>query len=195
MKLLRPALLTCMLAMSLLPLTSAMAKKPHASAVRASAPASTPASASAKASSPSKGDETVSINDADPAMQAAFKKAQATLDDFLAVVNSKNPKIKNMAVKIAIKEGKQKDYLWILPFTQTPNGFQGELNSEPQVVKNLAVGQQVIFTRGIIVDWMYVNTEDRTMHGNFTTCALLTTAPPAEIKEMKNKFGLDCSKP
>jgi uncharacterized protein YegJ (DUF2314 family) len=188
---LRPALLACMLALSFLPLTSVLAKKPRASA----APASPPPAASTKASGPSKGDETLSINDEDPAMQAAFKKAQATLDDFLSVVNSKNPKIENMAVKIVVKEGKQKDYLWILPFSQTAKGFKGELNSEPQVIKHLEVGQQVIFTRAAIVDWMYVNTEDHTMHGNFTTCALLTTAPPAEIKEMKEKYGLDCSKP
>jgi uncharacterized protein YegJ (DUF2314 family) len=188
---LRPALLACMLALPLLPLTSALAKKPHASA----APASAPASATAKVSGPSKGKEILSINDEDPSMQAAFKKAQATLDDFLAVVNSKNPKIDHMAVKILVTDGKQTDYLWILPFTQTAKGFKGDVNNESQVIKSIEVGQELNFKRAVIVDWMYVNSEDHTMHGNFTTCAMLTAAPPAEIKEMKEKFGLDCSKP
>lgn len=128
-------------------------------------------------------------------MREAFKKAQATLEDFLAVVNSHNPKIDNMAVKIFVTDGKQTDYLWILPFSQTAKGFKGDVNNVSQVIKGLEVGQELNFTRADIVDWMYVNTEDNTMHGNFTTCAMMVNAPPAEIKEMKTKYGLDCSKP
>ena len=135
------------------------------------------------------------MNDADAGIRAAFKKAQDTLDDFLAVVKSQNPKISNMAIKIFVTDGKQTDYVWILPFVQTPKGFRGEVNSVSQVFKGLEPGQELDFTRTDIVDWMYVNTEDNTMHGNFTTCAMMVNSPPAELAEMKTKYGLDCSKP
>ena len=180
------ALMASMLALPLLPMTSAVAKKPRAPVASASAPIQA-------ASGPSKGKEILSINDADPGMQAAFKKAQNTLDDFLAVVKSQNPKITNMAIKIFVTDGKLTDYVWMQPFAQTAKGFKGEVNNVSGIIKGLEVGQELDFTRADIVDWMYVNTEDNTMHGNFTTCAMMVNSPPSELAEMKTKYGLDCS--
>ena len=168
------------------------AKKPHATAAAsAAAPASEPASV---ASGPSKGKEILSINDEDAGMQAAFRKAQATLDDFLAVVKSKNPKIDNIAVRIQVRDHKLVDYLWILPFKQTAKGFSGYVNNVPRVITKIQAGQELDFKRADIIDWMYVDNRDNTMHGSFTTCAMMVNAPAAEQEEMKTKYGLDCSK-
>jgi uncharacterized protein YegJ (DUF2314 family) len=181
----------------------ALAEKPHSpdaapSPASAASAASAPASAAAPAntaSGPAKGKEIWSINDEDPGMQAAFRKAQATLDDFLAVARSNNPKIDNLALKIQVRDGKLVDYMWVLPFTQTTTGFTGQLNNVSRVITKLEPGQEVSFQRGDIVDWMYVDTADNTMHGNFTTCAMMVNAPASELKEMKTKYGLDCSQP
>jgi uncharacterized protein YegJ (DUF2314 family) len=100
-----------------------------------------------------------------------------------------------MAIKIQVRDGKLVDYLWVLPFTQTTTGFTGQINNVSRVITKLEPGQEVSFQRGDIVDWMYVNTEDSTMHGNFTTCAMMVNAPASELKEMKDKYGLDCTKP
>lgn len=195
----QPSLLTTGLLACLLTLhaASAFAKKPRPPAAAPSTPASAASAAppANSASGPAKGKEIWSINDEDPGMQAAFKKAQATLDDFLAVVKSNNPKIDNMALKIRVRDGKLVDYLWVLPFAQTPKGFSGQLNNVSRVITKLEPGQEVRFQRGDIVDWMYVNTADGTMHGNFTTCAMMVNAPATELKEMKTKYGLDCTQP
>jgi uncharacterized protein YegJ (DUF2314 family) len=140
-------------------------------------------------------DRIVEIKAEDPAMQAAFKKAQASLDQFLAVVATKNPKLDNISVKIAVKDHKRVEYFWITPFTVEADGFSGAINNIPRFVTNVQLGQTRKFARADIVDWMYTETVDKamTMHGNFTTCAMLTKESPDDAKELKRRYGLDCS--
>lgn len=143
---------------------------------------------------PKKDDEVVEINENDPAMKAAFKQAQATLDTFLATVIPTSPKFDAVAVRIVLHEGKKSEYFWAMPFKVDGEGFQGAINNVPRVVHTVKYGQEIKFKRADIVDWMYVDSQAKVMHGNFTTCAQLTKAPPAHAKEMKKVYGLDCER-
>lgn len=151
------------------------------------------AMAQRKAAQP-KNDEVVEIKAADPAMRAAFKKAQSTLNDFLLVTQAPGNKLQSVALRIVIHQGKKTEYLWVTPFTVRGMGFSGKVNNMPTVLTNIQMGQEVIFARKDVVDWMYVDPATKTMHGNFTTCALLQKAPASEVNEMKKRYGLDCSK-
>lgn len=138
--------------------------------------------------------EVVEINDQDPTMKAAFKKAQATLDDFLKIHAANDPNLDVESVRVRLTEGKVTEYVWIHPFEKTATGFKGKANSVPSKLKKLAIGGEVSFRREDIVDWTYFEIKARRMHGNYTTCAQLAKAPAAEVEALKKAYGLDCSK-
>ena len=138
--------------------------------------------------------EVVEINDQDPAMQAAFKKAQGSLDEFLKVHAANDPNLDAESVRVRLTEGKVTEYIWLHPFEKTADGFKSKANSVPTRLKKLAIGGQVNFKRDDIVDWMYFEIKARRMHGNYTTCVQLAKAPAIEVITMKKSYGLDCSK-
>lgn len=143
---------------------------------------------------PEEKQEVVELNDQDPAMKAAFKKAQASLDAFLKIHAANDPNIDVESVRIRVTEGKVSEYVWIHPFEKTATGYQGKANSVPSKLKKLTVGGPVTFKREDIVDWTYFEIKARRMHGNFTTCVQLAKAPAAEVEALKKSYGLDCSK-
>lgn len=144
---------------------------------------------------PVKADEVVEIDTEDPAMKAAVKKAQATFDDFIKTVSTRNPNLANISVRIALRDGKKLEYVWLAPFTILDDGsYKGTISAIPTIVKRYQFSQQVPFKRADVVDWMYTEADTRIMRGNFTTCAQLAHAPESDIKEMKKRYGLDCSR-
>lgn len=138
--------------------------------------------------------EVVELNDQDPAMKAAFKKAQSTLDGFLKLQAANDPNIDVESVRVRLTEGKVTEYVWIHPFEKTADGYQGKANSVPSRLKKLAIGGPVSFKREDIVDWTYYEIKARRMHGNFTTCVQLAKAPAEEVEALKKSYGLDCAK-
>lgn len=138
--------------------------------------------------------EVVEIDDQDPAMQLAFKKAQASLDEFLKVHAAKDPDSNSPSVRVKITEGKVTEYVWLHPFEKDGKGYKGTVNGAPTLLKKVNVGSTVTFLRKDIVDWTYFEMKARRMHGNFTTCAQLAKAPAAEVEALKKAYGLDCAK-
>jgi uncharacterized protein YegJ (DUF2314 family) len=171
-------------------ISPALAQKDPGKTASAASSAAASASSSAKSQA-----EIVHINESDPAMQEAFKKAQTTFDDFLKTVKL-SPKIVHVAsLKLAVHDGMTTDYVWLLPFEQTADGFKGTVNSLAVKIAKIQVNDELHFKRADVVDWMYIGADDKRMHGNFTTCVLLRHAPAQDVSEMKVRYGLDCSKP
>ncbi len=167
----------------------------HAEPAVATKPAASQKAAAPKAEQKAEEQqEVVELNDKDPAMKAAFKKAQGSLDGFLKVHASNDPNVDVESVRVRLTEGKVTEYVWIHPFEKDGNGYKGKANSVPSRLKKLAVGGQVSFKREDIVDWTYFEIKARRMHGNFTTCVQLAKAPAAEVEALKKSYGLDCSK-
>lgn len=164
--------------------STAMAPAPSASA---------PASAD-KPADKAPEDEVVEVDDKDPAMKAAFKKSQTTLDSFLALAKDKNTKLSTAALRVKVRQGRKVDYLWVTEFSKVGKRFKGSINDAPRHVTNVESGQDWFFSRADIVDWMYIDAKTNVMHGNHTTCALLSKAPAAEVAQMKKEYGLECTK-
>lgn len=167
----------------------------------ASAPAAPTASAPAaasKASAPAADPTPVEISVNDPVILASIKKARATLDKFLPIAAKDEPNNQAVSLKIAIRDGKKVEHVWVTPFKQKgkngKNGFTGTIIDKPEVVSNFKQGQEWSFKRQDVVDWMYYDTAGGQMHGNYSTCAKLTKAPQADRDEMKRMYGLTCGK-
>lgn len=134
----------------------------------------------------------IEIDERDPAMRAAFKQAQDTLDDFLKIAASGDAKYTNLSMRVAIREGKRKEFVWVADFKADGKGFTGRIDNIPTKLKRVKEDQPWRFQRKDVVDWMYVDASKRTMHGNRTTCVQLSKAPPAEVEQIKRAYGLDC---
>lgn len=135
-------------------------------------------------------DQLFQIPDEDPAIVAAVRKARATLKDFLAVASKPGPAMRGFAVKVMVRDGKDREYFWISPFQRKDSGFTGEINNTPRTVRNVKEGQSIEFTEEEILDWVYMDSGK--MKGNFTACALIKNEPKNQQEEFKKRFGLDC---
>ncbi|MDR7335301.1 DUF2314 domain-containing protein [Roseateles asaccharophilus] len=139
-----------------------------------------------------KDDELVFMRDQEPAMQKAFDKAAATLDEFLQKAKVPSADHTSFALKVAISQGKDTEYFWVNNFTEKDGAFEGEIGNEPRMVNTVKFGQRYRFPRSRVVDWTYIDKVQRKMVGNFTLCALLTKESKQDAQAMKKRFKLDC---
>lgn len=147
----------------------------------------------AKKEAQSKETVVVDFNADAPEMKRAFQEAQRTLDQFLKATSGDNPNLDNVGVRVRFKFGPHTEYLWVMPVgTADGQKFSGQLNDMPRNIKNITLAQEVKFNRPDIVDWMYMDTKAKMLHGHYTTCALMKGAPEADLVEMKQRYGLDC---
>ncbi len=156
--------------------------------------ATTAASASTAPDDEVKGIETVEYNPDDPEIKQAVKAARATLDKFFKSTGTSNALATNVAVKVEVREGKVREYLWVTPFEVQGKGYSGTLNDIPHKVKRVSTGQQVQFNRADIVDWAYTDLHERRLKGNYTTCVMLRRGPESDRAMMKASYGLDCDR-
>lgn len=132
------------------------------------------------------------VSDDDPTMLAAFTKARAGLDGFLALAATPPPQTESFAIKVAVSDRGRKEYFWIDPFVQHGNSFSGRISNTPQVIANVIEGQEIQFRKSDIVDWTYTDSQRRKMHGNFTACALLAHQSKKDAANFMAEYGLDC---
>ena len=139
-------------------------------------------------------DDVTMVSDDDPIMQAAFKKAADTLDEFLALSAAPKPNTDSYAVKVAISHMGRTEYFWITPFTQSEDEFSGRISNTPRYVTTVSEGQEIQFGHGDIVDWTYENTLEQRTYGNFTACALLAHESEEEAAAVMREYGLSCDR-
>ena len=137
-------------------------------------------------------DEIFSVEAQDPDMLAAFDKARATLDSFLALARSRPAGAGAFGLKVRIVEGSKVEYFWVHDFAQRRGSFSGRIGNTPRSVSTVRLGQRIRFSRADVFDWVYVDRIKRRMNGNFTACALLKKEPPAEQEAFKRDYGLAC---
>jgi len=135
-------------------------------------------------------DELLLLPKNDPDMAAAMIKARATLAEFLATMKKPTASMRGFAVKVALREGKDLEYVWITPFEKKDGAFSGVVGNTPRAVRSVKRGQTHDFVEREIVDWLYMDGDK--MKGNFTSCPLLKNEPPAQAKAVIDRLGLDC---
>lgn len=134
--------------------------------------------------------ETARVPRGDPDMEAAFRKARATLDQFLKIIRERRGTITSYAVKVPIRQDDRTEYFWVNELEQRDKKFIGRISNAPRSITNISEGQRISFERRDIVDWLY--RENGRMVGNYTACALIKRAKPADAEEFKKRYGLNC---
>jgi len=142
----------------------------------------------------------------DEAMTAAFAKAAASLDEFLAKWRNPPPNAENFGVKIGVVDSNDEpgfaviepnarpasrvEYLWVTNLKEDSNGFAARVANEVEYLDNVKLGDVVHFKRSHVADWMYV--QDGKIVGNATVCPALAHASAEEKREMK-EAGIVCN--
>lgn len=136
-------------------------------------------------------DQVIMVHESDKAMNAAFARAQASLDEFLRDALARAPRNGNHALKVRVSDRNGTEYFWVTELQRLGTGFRGRLDNEPRLVKHVRAGQHYGFRRSEIVDWLYIDPSGR-MHGNYTTCVLLKREKPDEAQVLAAQLRLRC---
>lgn len=126
----------------------------------------------------------------DPNMEAAFRKAKATLPEFIALIRAPRKTITSYAVKVRISDRNGNEYFWVGRPREENGLFIGRIGNIPRLVKNVQEGELISFKQSDIFDWLY--RENGRMVGNFTACALLKSESVADQVAFKRRYGLSC---
>ena len=137
-------------------------------------------------------DEVTHMSEEEPAMRDAFAKAKVRLGEFLSLASQPAAGTSGYSLKVAISDGKHIEYFWVGSFANEGGRFTGVLNNEPRLVKKYKFGERIAFDQEQIVDWVYTDTNNRRMVGNFTACALLSKEPAEQAAAFQKKYGLQC---
>lgn len=137
-------------------------------------------------------DRLVYMADAEPAMRAAFDKAYASLDTFIAKARQAPAGASAFAVKVGIRDGRDTEYMWLNELQFSGDRLSGRINNQPRMVGTVEYGQTYDFSREQVVDWTYRDEKSGRMMGNFTACALLSKEPAARADAFKRQYGLSC---
>ncbi|MDX8457737.1 YegJ family protein [Mesorhizobium humile] len=100
-------------------------------------------------------DKAMMIASDDAEMAAAIEKARSGLDEFLALSDAPLPGTDKFKLKVMIVDGNATEHFWVIPFKRTDTGLVGILANEPEIVRNVVLGQNIEFTRDDISDWGY----------------------------------------
>jgi uncharacterized protein YegJ (DUF2314 family) len=116
-------------------------------------------------------------------MEAAIAKARATTDRFILELKLKNGE--DFGVKAPITDPNGTEHFWLtdVTYSEATGEFKGNIGNEPEMVKNVRMGQSWTIKRGEISDWMFFR--DRKMHGNYTIRPLLATLPAEEAAQYR----------
>lgn len=138
----------------------------------------------------------------DPAMAEAARKAQSGLDGFLAKLANPPAGTEYYSVKVGIIDAGNSfrltndqslsgvEYFWLTDIAKTPDGFTAKIGNQPEVVHNVAAGQEIIFRKADIFDWMYF--ENGKMKGNYSACPALLAGPKEDLEQFRAQYGIEC---
>ena len=137
-------------------------------------------------------DTVVMIKDDDPAMNAAMQKAKDTvLQEFVPALQTPQAGRSGYAIKYPVKDGDQVEHMWMNGVKYDGQKFTGQINNEPNLVKNVKLGQTLTIAPEEISDWMYI--DKGRLKGGFTIRVMRDKMSAKERADFDNNvpFKLD----
>ncbi|MBA3936361.1 MAG: DUF2314 domain-containing protein [Planctomycetes bacterium] len=74
-------------------------------------------------------------------------------------------------IKVQIQDEHGTEYFWLSDVTLKGDAFTGKIDNDPEIVKNVKIGDERTVPKAGIADWMYM--KNRKMYGNYTLRVLL----------------------
>lgn len=125
----------------------------------------------------------------DGKMEAAIGRARATVDQFIAALQSPKPGDQGFAIKkpFAIQE-KGQEHIWLSNVTYDGKLFHGRVNNEPVDAKKVKLGDPATVSPAEISDWMFVR--NGKLVGGQTILVFYDLKSPAGRKKFEAETGL-----
>ena len=114
-------------------------------------------------------------------MDAAIARAKKEVDTFIKELAK--PTGKSHAIKVAITDKGKTEFFWLMEVTYRDGVFEGKINNEPGMVKNVRFGDKRKVKKADIADWLFLR--DGKMHGNYTVRPLLKAMPKEQAEEVR----------
>jgi uncharacterized protein YegJ (DUF2314 family) len=114
-------------------------------------------------------------------MDAAIARARGEVDQFISELAK--PTGTNHAVKAPVQDAGKTERFWLTDLTYSAGKFEGTINNEPGIVKNVRMGQKRSVAKQEISDWMYMR--GGKMYGNYTMRQLLKAMPDEEAAKFR----------
>jgi uncharacterized protein YegJ (DUF2314 family) len=118
-------------------------------------------------------------------MEDAVTRARSEVDSFIAELSS--PTGEDHAAKAPIVDDGKTEHFWLTDVAYRNGAFEGTVNNDPGIVKNVRVGQKWTVKKAEISDWMFMR--DDKIHGNYTVRPLLKTMPEDEAAKWRSMLA------
>lgn len=100
-------------------------------------------------------DDTVLVEDSDPAMNAAIKKARHSLPYFWEHMAKPGDGENEFSIKLGLTDGTSTEHFWCNEIDGRAEQATCEIANEPVLVKNVKLGQRVDIAPPRVSDWMF----------------------------------------
>jgi uncharacterized protein YegJ (DUF2314 family) len=136
-------------------------------------------------------DKVISVKDDDAKMNQAIAKARATVQQFVPALQKPKRGQSSFSVKMMFTEGRQHEHMWLDEVTYDGTQFHGVVANDPNLVKNVKIGQKASVEPAKISDWMY--TDKGKLVGGYTVRVLRDGLSPDERAQfdMSVPFKID----
>lgn len=131
-------------------------------------------------------DRVVMVSASDPEMNAAIARARASLGTFWKQYETPDAGVNNLGLKVGIADGDDVEYFWLVDIERNGQNLSGIINNDPEIVKNVKLGQRYAFTEGEIADWEFVR--EGKVAGNETARVLIKRLSPEEARQYDGMF-------
>jgi uncharacterized protein YegJ (DUF2314 family) len=118
-------------------------------------------------------DPIISVPEKDPELEKAQKDALANLDYFIKSFNAHlMDTLFHYSLKVDFVKNEEHEHMWITLKKIINDKFQGILDSDPEIIKNIKSGDLIIITKDQIEDWMIIDTKTKSWEGGFSVKVL-----------------------
>lgn len=118
-------------------------------------------------------------------LEAATTHARHEVNSFITELSK--PTGSNYAVKVPIQDKGQTEYFWLTAVSFKNDEFTGTIESNPQIVGNVKLGQSWTVKKNEISDWTFQRAGQT--HGNYTLRPLLKTKNASNHPAMPGMIG------
>lgn len=119
-------------------------------------------------------DQIVYAESGDPELENAKQEALSNLDYFIKSFESNsNDTILEFYVKMDFIDNGEHEHMWIYVSKFANEKFFGFLANEPEIVKNVKIGQPLEVTKDLIEDWVILDSRTGKKAGDYSTKVLL----------------------
>jgi uncharacterized protein YegJ (DUF2314 family) len=135
----------------------------------------------------SEDDKTISVSSDDAEMNAAIAKARASLPDFWQIYEKPEHGESGFSLKVKITDKEQAEHFWVVDIERKDGKIFGTINNDPDIVKNVKLGDRITVNEPDISDWLYLR--NGKIVGNYTLRALFKEMSKDEVEKYKQMLA------